>query len=173
MIMKKLAAIFSILFFVSINAACATSAATSGDKNKMLEPGDTIGDFLITTGVERNFTYGFDIDCPEMSEVNTFTCQAKVGEAVNVSTGLYDDTGSGKLDEILSHSKYQIFIDDRPVDLQAFGTIAYNHPSMGAIYFINVVINASTPGEITVKDEGVFDNGDPFTSTSTYVFSEP
>jgi hypothetical protein len=108
-----------------------------------------------------------------MSEKNTYTCQVKVGEAVNVSTGLYDDTGSGNLDEILAHSQYQIFIDDRPIDLQAFGTIAYNHPSMGKIYFINVVILASAPGEITVKDEGVFDNGDPFTSTSTYVFSEP
>jgi hypothetical protein len=65
-------------------------------------------------------------------------------EAINVSTGLYDTTGSGNLDEVWIHSNYQMFINDGPVDLQAFGTIEYNHPQVGAIRFGNVVIIASS-----------------------------
>jgi hypothetical protein len=90
-----------------------------------------------------------------------------------VSTGLADTTGSGNLDEIWTHSNYQMFINDRPVDLQAFGTIDYNHPQVGVIRFANVVISSNKAGEITVRDSGVFDNDDPFTSTSTYVYSKP
>lgn len=65
-----------------------------------------------------------------------------------------------------------MFTNDRPVDLQAFGTIDYNHPQVGMIRFANVVISTDKAGEITVKDSGVFDNGDPFQSTSTYVYSK-
>jgi hypothetical protein len=171
--MKRLAVLFSLLLFVSFTSACAKIDASSDDKNTMIEPGDMIGDFLITTGVQGNFTSGFDIECSEPGADNTYLCKAAVGEAINVSTGLYDDTSSGKLDEVWTHSNYQIYINDRPVDLQVFGTIEYNHPQVGMIRFRNVVIIANKPGEITVCDSGVFDKGDPFASTSTYVFSEP
>jgi hypothetical protein len=171
MMAKKLAVLFSILLFMSTAVACAQPADSSNKTT--IEPGDKIGDFLITTGVEGNFTYGFDVECSEPGDNNSYTCNAMVGEAVNISTGLYDDTGSGNLDEIWSHSNYQMFINDHPVDLQTFGTIEYTHPVVGVIRFGNVVIIASKPGEITVRDSGVFDNGDPFASTSTYIFSEP
>jgi hypothetical protein len=169
--MKKLAVLFLLLIFVGLATACALIGGTSADKK--IEPGDKIGDFLITTGVQGNFTYGFDIQCSEPGENNTYSCNATVGEAINVSTGLYDDTGKGNLDEVWAHSNYQMFINDRPVDLPAFGTIDYTHPTMGLIRFGNVVIIASKPVEITVGDSGVFDNGDPFSSTSTYTFSAP
>ena len=139
----------------------------------MIEPGDKIGKFLITTGVRGNCTYGFDIDCSEPGTDNTYSNKATVGQAVNVSTGLYDTTASGKVDEVWTHSKYQMFINDRPVDLHAFGTIDYTHPHFGVIRFVNVVIFASKAGEITVRDSGVFNNGEPFASTSSYVFSQP
>ncbi|HSB65494.1 MAG TPA: hypothetical protein VLD65_02895 [Anaerolineales bacterium] len=66
-----------------------------------------------------------------------------------------------------------MFINDRQVDLQAFGTIDYNHPQVRIIRFGNVVVVTDQPGEIKVRDSGLFDNGDPFTSTSNYVFSKP
>lgn len=90
-----------------------------------------------------------------------------------MSTGLYATTGSSNLDEVWAHSNYQMFINDQPVDLKAFGTIDYNHPQVGAIRFGNVVIVTDKPGQITVRDSGLFDNGDPFSSTSTYVFTQP
>lgn len=171
--MKRLIILFIVVLLASFTTACASITGSNGDKNKMIEPGDTIGDFQVTTGVQGNFTYGFNVECSDLTTKNSYSCNAKVGEAINVSTGLYDTTGKGKLDDVWAHSNYQMFINDRPVDLQAFGTIDYNHPQVGAIRFGNVVITASKPGEITVRDTGVFDNGDPFTSTSTYVFSAP
>jgi hypothetical protein len=173
MMTKKLAVLFSVVLFLVISVACAKTSSTPMDNNSMIESGDKIGDFLITTGVEGHFTYGFNIECSDLGERNTYSCSAGVGEAINVSTGLYDDTGSGNLDEIWSHSNYHMFIHDHPVDLQAFGTVEYTHPVVGVIRFGNVVVIASKPGKITVRDSGVFDNGDPFVSTSTYIFSEP
>jgi hypothetical protein len=169
---KRLIVLLALLLVAGLTGACSQLTGQSTG-NKMIEPGDKIGDFLITTGVEGQFTYGFNIECSDMSEKNTYSCNATVGKAINVSTGINDSTGKGNLDQIWTNSKYQMFINDLPVDLQAFGIINYTHPAVGEIRFANVVIIASKPGEITVKDSGVFDNGDPFASTSTYVFSNP
>ncbi len=158
------------ILVISFTSACAGAGGSSGIK-KTIEPGDRIGDFTITTGEQGKFTYGFSVDCSDPGTDNTYSCNAIIGDVINVSTGLYDTTGSGNLDEIWTDSNYQSFINDRPVDLQAFGTIDYNLPQVGVIRFAYVVISASKGGEITVKDSGVFDNGDPFTSTSTYKFT--
>jgi hypothetical protein len=64
-------------------------------------------------------------------------------------------------------------INDRPVNPQAFSMIDYNHPQVWVIRFANVVITSSKAGEITVKGSGVFNNGNPFQSSSTYVYTEP
>jgi hypothetical protein len=150
-------------------AGCSSSAA----QNKPIEPGDKIGDFTITQGQAGGFTYGFSVDCSEPGENNTYTCNATVDEVINVSTGMYSTIAKGNLDEVWAHSNYQMAIDGRPMDLAAFGTTDYTHPQVGTIRFANVVITAKKPGQLTVKDSGVFDNGDPFASTSTYVFSNP
>ena len=164
----KVSLIFIIMCLLS---ACALLGKSSNAR--LIEPGDQIGNVTITTGVEGKFTYGFNIDCQSMTAATTYTCNVKVGDVINVSTGLVDTTGSGKLDEVWANSKYQMFINDQPVDLKAFGTIDFNHPTMGAIRFGNVVITASQPGQITVRDSGVYPNGDAFSSASTYVFSQP
>jgi hypothetical protein len=159
--MKRLV-VFLCLFLVgSMTAACAKSADSAGDKSTMIEPGDKIGNFLIATGVQGNFTYGFNVECSEPGADNTYSCKATMGQVINVSTGLVDDTKTGKLDEVWSHSNYQMFINDRPVDLQAFGTIDYTHPQVGVIRFANVVITTNQPGEITVRDSGYMITGTP------------
>ncbi len=168
--LKKSALLVSFLVLLGLVVACSGVPASS--ETDRIEPGDTIGDFTITTGVAGNFTYGFSIQCSQLEQGTTYRCEIPIGEAINVSTGLLDTTGSGKLDEVWAHSNYQMFINDRPLDLEAFGTIDYAHPQMGKIRFANVVIKTEKPGEITVRDTGLYDNGDPFSSSSTYVFSE-
>ncbi len=170
---RKLAILFFVFIVIGSTSACSGGAGSSGDKNKPIEPGDKVGDFTVNTGEQGKFTYGFSVECSELGAANTYLCNATTGEVINVSTGLYDTTGNGKLDEIWTNSNYAIFINDRPVDLQAFGTIDYTHPQVGVIRFANVVISSNKAGEITVKDSGVYDNGDPFTSTSTYKYSKP
>jgi signal peptidase I len=174
--MKKLLWIGLVALMVISLSGCSAIYSLTGSQNSTIQPGDKVGDFLVTTGVEGDFTYGFTVACMQTNDATTYSCQALVGDNINVSTGIYVSDKNANPDDILSHSKYQMFIDDRPVDLQAFGLIEYTHPGaekMGTIYFANVVITTDKPGQITVKDEGVYDNGEPFTSTSTYVFSHP
>jgi len=171
--MKKLEVALFLLVFAILATACSGTTTSTASLDALIEPGEKIGDFLITTGVQGNFTYPFDIPCTEPGENNTSNCEAPVGKAINISTGIYDKTGSGNLDQIWTKSNYQMFINDRPVDMKAFGIIEYEHPSIGIIRFANVTIIASNPGEITVRDTGLYDNGEAFESTSIYSFSSP
>ena len=170
--MKRLTLIGFILLMAGVLIACAHPKPT--ESSEIIRPGDKVGDFLVTTGEEGNFTYGFDVDCSEegSEQKANFSCKLTVGDISNITTGIYDDTNSGKLEEYWTNSNYQLFIEGRPVDLQAFGTVEYKHPIVGVIRFWNVVISTNKPGEITAYDSGVA-GGDAFEYTSTYTFSAP
>jgi hypothetical protein len=170
--MKRLIVIFALIVIITLLSACSLAGGQAG----MIEPGDKVGDFLVTQGQEGNFTYGFTVACSQMQDVTTYMCQAAVGDNLNVSTGIYVTDKNASQDDILTNSKYQMFINDQPVNLQAFGMVEYTHPGaeeLGTIHFANVVITTDKPAEITVRDQGVYDNGDAFSSTSTYVFTQP
>jgi len=170
--MNRLALMVLILSMAGLLVACDQPKPT--ESSDLIKPGDMVGDFLITTGEEGNFTYGFDLDCSEegSEQKANISCKLSVGDIANITTGIYDDTRSDKLDEYWSNSNYQLFIEGLPVDLQAFGTVEYNHAFVGVIRFWNVVISTSQPGEINVHDSGVA-GGDAFENTSTYTFSAP
>ncbi len=164
----KYLSILSALLLVLISLPSCTATTPSP-----IVPGDKIGDFTITTGVAGKFTYGFAVQCTEPQQGNAYTCNATLGQVINISTGLRGRSGSSNLDAVWKNSNYRMFIDGQPVDLAAFGTIEYNHPTSGMIRFANVVITTDKPGTITVRDSGVFDNGEQFSSTSTYIFTQP
>ncbi len=168
--LKHFSHVLLFLFVLGLTSACAGIANRS---SSMIEPGDKIGDILVDKGVDGQFTYGFEVACSQMQDQSSYSCNLDLGEAVNVSTGIVDSTGSGNLDQVWAKSGYQVLIDDRPVDLQAFGTIDYSHPQVGVIRFANVVISSEQPAQVTVRDSGVYDNGDPFSSTSTYIIGNP
>src|SRR4030043_666034 len=169
--MKRLALMVFILWMTGLLVACAQTKPP--ESRGLIRPGDMVGDFLVTTGEEGKFTYGFNVDCSEevSGQETNQSCKSSVGEVVNISTGIYDDTKSGKLDEYWSNSNYQLSIEGRPVDLQAFGTVEYNHPIVGVIRFWNVVISTSKPGEITTRDSGVA-GGEAFGNRTTDTFKE-
>ena len=168
--MKRLVYLTLIVMFAITLGACAR--ATSQPTDEMINPGDKIGDFLITTGEEGGVTYTWDLDCVKQGEGENYSCKATVGTKVNISVGIYDDTFSGKLDNVWSGHTYELFIENRPVNLQAFGFIDVNQPQVGKMRHWNVVVFTDKPGEITLHDTGVVD-GDPFGSTMTYIFSTP
>jgi hypothetical protein len=169
--MKRLVVIVFMLWMAGLLVAC--SQLNSTESNEMIRPGDMVGDFLVTTGEEGNFIYGFEADCSKQAGQNeNYSCKLTVGEIVNITTGIYDDTKTDKLDEYWSTSNYQLFVEGRPVDLQAFGTVEYNHPIVGVVRFWNVVISTSKPGEIVSSDSGVA-HGDPFEATTIFTFSAP
>jgi hypothetical protein len=163
-----------VLVLVVLLTACAK--ATPEQIEGMINPGDKIGDFLITMGEEGDITYLWEIDdsaCVKQGDAEVYFCQVIVGTKVNVSVGVYDDTYSGKLDSHWSGLTYQMLIDDRPVNLDAFGSIDVPHPSVGTIRAWNVVINTTQPGEITVSDKGTEHDGTPIESTTKYTFNAP
>lgn len=170
--MKRIVNMVFILLIAVILSACAQTE--SAESKAMIEPGDKVGDFLVTIGEEGKFTYGFDLDCTEKKsgQKSIISCKPNVGEIVNITTGIYDETRTDKLEELWANSNYQLFIEGHPVDLKAFGTVEYKHPIVGVIRYWNVVISTSKPGEINVDDSGVA-GGDAFESTSTYTFNAP
>ena len=163
-----------MLALVVLLSACAKT--TPDQAEGMINPGDKISDFLITMGEEGDVTYLWEIDesaCVKQGDEEVYSCQVAVGTKVNVSVGVYDDTFSGLLDSHWSELTYEMHIDDRPVNLAAFGSIDIPHPSVGTIRAWNVVINATQPGEITVSDKGAEHDGTPIESTTKYTFSAP
>jgi hypothetical protein len=168
--MKKLAFLtLSLLLTVTV-AACAT--AISESPTEAINPGDKVGDFVIRAGDEANLANSEEINCSKQEDEEKYICEVMVGKDLNVSLGVYDDQYSGKLEELWSKHTYDMTINDRPVNLQAFGSIDQQHPSAGMMRYWNVVIAADKPGEITVHSKGSVGNK-PFEDTSTYVFIAP
>ena len=173
--MKRLVCLTLIVLFSIILAACAK--ATPQHVDDMINPGDKIGGFLITTGDDEGVTYVCMIHCPgENHSTGTESCEFSVGTKVNVGAGFYDDyPSSGKtLDETWSEqiNNHKMVIESRPVNLQAFGSIDITHPILGTIRNWNVVIVTDKPGKITARSTGVYD-GDPIDYTATLTFSAP
>ena len=159
-----------VVLLASMLVSCAGVTSTPADTNKMIEPGDMIGDFLVTTGDEEDVVYAFDQDCVKQGDKENYSCKSTVGTKVNITTGIYDL--SGKLDEKWSRFTYQLFIEGRPVNLQSFPPIDVRHPVVSRIRFWNVAVTTSKPGSITTRDVGVID-GESVESTTTYTFSAP
>ena len=168
--MNKLVFLTLIVVFAVIVGACAS--ATQEPADETINPGDKIGDFLITTGDETNLANSSDLNCNKQGDEEIYMCEVKVGKDPNVSNGIYDDQYSGKLDELWSNHTYEMTINDRPVNLQAFGSIDSQHPTVGPMRHWNVVIVADKPGEITVHSKAMV-GGDPFEDTTTYAFIVP
>ena len=130
--------------FASVLSSCAQP--TPAPTNKMIEPGDQIGDFLITTGKPGEVTYQWELDSTKGASANETLIDVDWGTNVNVSMGVYDETRSGKLDSTWAGFTYEMFIEDHPVNLPAFGTIDTDHPVVGKMRAWNVVIVATKRG---------------------------
>jgi len=170
--MKRLAFLTLIVLFATVLASCAKDSSESVER--MINPGDKIGDFLITTGGNQGITYVSTIHCPFDESAGIESCELTVGTKVNVGVGFIDeDLSSGKsLDEYWSEHTYEMVIESRPVNLQAFGSIDITHPYVGKIRNWNVVIVTDKPGKITARSTGVV-GGDPFDYTAILTFSAP
>ena len=170
--MKKIVYLALIMLFVTILSACAKATpqpvneATPQSTDEMINPGDKIGDFLITTGKDGDFKPRWDLDWIEKGDGENVICNTTVGTNISPSFGIY---GSNLEEKWLNH-KYDMFIEDRPVNLQAFGYIDISYPNVGKMRLWNVVIVATKPGEISIRDSGSLD-GESFETLITFIFS--
>ncbi len=172
--MKWLVLVACIVLTASILVSCTQPISTPTANNATIEPGDKIGNFLITTGDNEGVAYVVTVHCPFDQSTNTESCEFPAGKKVNAGVGIYDDLpSSGKsLDEIWSEHTYEMVIEGRPVNLKSFGSIDIYHPAVGTIRLWNVVIVTDKPGKIITKSTGVA-NGDPIDFTTILTFNTP
>jgi hypothetical protein len=172
MTMNKPVYLLLVMLFVLILGACAK--ATSPSNDGMINPGDKIGDFLITSGNSEDIIYAAKLHCPYDSSTGIESCEQPVGTKFNVGEGVYDDNpSSGKtLDEYWSEQTHEMFIEGRPVNLHAFGSVDFNNPMVGTVRVWNVVIVTDKPGKISAHSKGVV-GGDPFDYTAVITFTAP
>lgn len=169
--MKRIICSTLIMIVVIVLSACAKETSQSNDE--MINPGDKVGDFLIAKGGSEGINYTWEFNWEKQSSnAGLYSGTINTDIKLNVSWGVYDDSHSGKLDELWSGHTYKMFINDRPVNLEAFGSIDVVHPVVGTMRHWNVVIIADKPGEITVRSEGVV-NGEPFGDTEIITFTKP
>jgi hypothetical protein len=142
--------------------------------DQMINPGDKIGDFLITTGKGEDVVFVTKIHCPYDSSTSTESCEQPVDTKVNVGLGIYgDNTSNGKtVDDYWSEQTHEMFIEGRPVNLQAFGSLDFTNATVGTVRVWNVVIITDKPGKITAHSTGVV-GGDPFDYTAIITFTAP
>src|SRR4030067_2337342 len=122
MTMKKFIYLTLIALFSIIVGGCGKATqqpieATPNLSEQMINPGDKIGDFLITTGEGEDIIFVTKIHCPYDNSTGTESCEPPVGTKGNVGLGIYgDSTSGGKTgDEHWSEQNHEIFIEGRPV----------------------------------------------------------
>jgi hypothetical protein len=178
MTIKKPVYLTLIVLFVFILGACTTATpqpveTPSQRIEGMINPGDKIGDFLITTGDGEDVIFVTKLHCPFDSSTETESCEQPVGTKVNVSQGIFADPSIGKtLDELWSEQTHEMVIEGRPVNLQAFGSVDFSQPVVGTVRVWNVVIVTDKPGKITAHSKGVV-GGDPWNYTAIITFTAP
>ena len=135
-------------------------ALSNSKPNKdAINPGDKIGNFLITTGIDEEVTYVSKLHCPVDAKTTTESCKLPVGTKVNVSNSFQGDDYNGKnLDDSWARHTYEMNIEGRPVNLEAFGPIDTSHPVAGKLRTWNVVIVTDTPGTISIKGTATLDD---------------
>jgi hypothetical protein len=169
--MRKIACLaFTVLVFFLLGA-CARATPKSDDLT--INPGDKIGDFLITTGDGEDVIFVTKRHCPFDPGTQTESCDQPVGTKVNVSQGIFADLSSGKtLNELWSEQIHEMTIEGRRVNLQNFGSVDYSQPMVGTVRVWNVVIVSDKPGKITAHSKGVV-GGDPWNYTAVITFTAP
>lgn len=169
--MKK--PVYTILIVLLGFSLSACAKATPQSNEEMINPGDKIGDILITIGEGEDIIFVTKLHCPFDKNTQTESCEQPVGTKVNVSNGIFADPSIQKtLDELWSEQTYEMFIEGHPVNLQAFGSIDFINSVVGTVRVWNVVIVSDKPGIVTAHSTGIV-GGDAFDYTAKITFITP
>ena len=149
--MRKIYTLFAVILIAAGLLAACSGSRSGGNASEPIKPGDQVGPVLLMLGEGEDFTCQWDLVCDNVDDPDkTSKCEAVVGDKVNISIGIFDDQHSGDLDKKWSNHSLELTVDDRPVDLEAFGAINITHSVMGKVRLWNVVVMANKPGKITV-----------------------
>jgi len=153
--MKKLSPLTMNILIILFLAACANIMPDDG----IIDPGEKVGDFLISTGTKEDTLYLYDLKCEDQGATST-VCQAPAGQKINVSLSVFDPSRSAdmNLDTIWADHTYHMKIEGRPVNLDAFGSIDAYHvnefKNSIKMRHWNIWILTDKPGEIKIQNQG-------------------
>lgn len=155
---------FISLLFLIIPGLVACTATD----DQPIVPGDHVGAFLVTTATADYFASSpfldFEQYCQRAEDI--VTCAAATGTTFNICYIFYSDTVAD-LDDRWSRAEYQVYIEDRPVDLEAFGYVDFVHPDFGwPMRSWNVVAKSTEPAALKIRHAGTVD-GETFEDTMT------
>ena len=168
-----LIAVLSIIISGCGKATQKPNEASPNLSERIIKPGDRLGEFLITTGEGEDIFFMSNVHCPYDSSTGIESCEQPVGTKVNVGIAVFDDDpSSGKtLDEYWLEQTHEMFIEGRPIGLQAFGTVDFSSV-IGTVRVWNVVVTTDKPGKVTAHSTGVV-GGDAFDYTAIVTFTAP
>jgi len=141
--LRNLIALLCLLAAGALLAAC-TAETTAGDT---IQPGEKVAGYLISTAEPQDFLVTSD-HCVE----GEMECTLPVGTSLNIGYGVVGFT-SETLDANWEKFSGEMYINDLPVDLAAFGSIDTIHPATRAnsIRLWNVTVEDPAAGELTLR----------------------
>lgn len=162
--------LFPIVLIELVLVSCAIIQPASAE----LKPRDQIDGALVTASDSGEVTYGFELDkeCLQVSGSQDFACKLTADRKVNISTGVYNAFSGKDLETVWKEHDYKLFINERPVDLQAFGLVDVSHPTVGKIHYWIVVLVPSKVGEFVVHDSGTI-GGEPIDPAQFILSASP
>ena len=128
-----------LLLAVSCTAA---EEEVSPSNDGMINPGDTVGDFLVRTGEPGEYIHLWECGGNELE-----FCKVDPDVIVNISLGIYAEPGDD-LDDLWAGHTYNMTINGRPVNLSSFGSVEAVHPFVGAMRAWNIVLVPSKPSAV-------------------------
>lgn len=147
--MKGLSYFAFILLFAGMCVSCSQAAPT----DEMIEPGDVVGDLLVTTGGDENTTFLFDIYDTCDKSGNTNSCTVDEGMDINITYPVYNNTAE-ELEQSWPDFDIQVYVEGRKVNMPAFGTIDFDHPEYIKMRSWDVVLKDVKPGEFSIRVKG-------------------
>ena len=120
----------------------------------MIEPGDNIGDMVVTNGQRDSATEIWLFCDPYLFDPGVFTreCEVPAMQNLQIGYGTFADT-SEELNTLWETITWELTLDDHQVDLSAFGTFDQDDEIDGPVKvrMWNVVLDQLTPGTHTLR----------------------
>ncbi len=179
MAVKKSSSLLLLILIFLVSGDCGgigqrPKEPTPSLTRQVINPGDKIGNFLITTAGDSDVFYISKTHCPFNNDTKTEFCELPEGTRVNVALAIFEDNAPGgkSVDDYWKDQTYKMYIEGYPINLEAFGVVNYTTRREGKARIWDVVVVSDQAGTISVQSTGVV-GGNPFDYTAVVTYKEP
>lgn len=141
----------------------------------LINPGDRIGDMVLTIGQGEGVTEIWEYCDPYITETGVIAKECKVPalQSLFIGYGSYADT-TEELDVDWPSITWELFLDDQQVNLPAFGTFDKDDDMGGPVKLRswNVMLEQASPGKHTLHYT-ISQNGETYDITWAFTVASP